>query len=155
MEFIAENGGGAGMRLKKTRAAFQAQRRALKLAKPASFSRRDEQFVLCPDRKELWLDRQTEMGHGSERADENFGPRNPSPHWRVTMSLRRLAGLMLAPMILMLVQILRFLVRALRRQGQEGPEWRRMMRARIAFGLLPLSYALLNLSGVVGLWLED
>jgi hypothetical protein len=71
------------------------------------------------------------------------------------MSLRRLAGLMLAPMILMLVWILRLLVRALRRQGQEGPEWRRMMRARIAFGLLPLTQAVLDLSGVVGLWLED
>jgi hypothetical protein len=71
------------------------------------------------------------------------------------MSLRRLAGLTLAPMILMLVWILRPLVRALRRQGQEGPEWRRMMRARIAFGLLPLSYAILNLSGVVALWLAD
>ena len=69
--------------------------------------------------------------------------------------LRRLAALMLALLLLRLIWILRPLVRALRLQGQEGPGWRRMMRARMAFPLARLSYALLNLSGVVAPWLAE
>jgi hypothetical protein len=81
-------------------------------------------------------------------------PQNPSPLWRITMtSLRRLAGLMLALMILKLVRILRLAVRTVRFQRQEGPEWLRMLRARIALGLVRLSHAVRALTGIVAPWL--
>ena len=70
-------------------------------------------------------------------------------------SLRRLAGLMLALLLLKLIRILRLLVRTLRLQRQDGPEWRRMARTRIAFRLVHLSHAVLDLSGVVALWLAE
>ena len=68
-------------------------------------------------------------------------------------SLRRLAAFMLALLILELVRILRLLVRILRLQRQEGPGWRRMVRMRIAFCLVRLSRAVLDLTGIVAPWL--
>ena len=67
--------------------------------------------------------------------------------------LRRLAALMLALMILELVRILRLLVTIMRLQRQEGPEWLRMIRLRIAFRLVRWSRAVLHLSGIVAPWL--
>jgi hypothetical protein len=69
--------------------------------------------------------------------------------------LRRLVAHMLALLLLRLIWILRPLVRALRLQGQEGPGWRRMIRARMAFPLMRLSHALLNLSGLIARWLAE
>jgi hypothetical protein len=67
--------------------------------------------------------------------------------------LRRLAALMLALLILKLVRLLRLAVRTVRLQRQEEPGWRRMIRARIALGLVRLSRAVLALTGVVAPWL--
>ena len=99
------------------------------------------------------------MGDGSERSDafseiSDGYSETLAADLRITMtSLRRLAGLMLALLILKLVRILRLLVRVVRLQRQEEPGWRRMVRARIALGLVRLSHAVLGLSGIVAPWL--
>jgi hypothetical protein len=101
----------------------------------------------------------TAMGHGLERSDafsevSDEYSETLAADLRITMTrLRRLAALMLALMILKLVSILRLLVRIMRLRRQEGPEWRRMIRMRIAFRLVRLSRAVLDLSGVVAPWL--
>jgi hypothetical protein len=68
--------------------------------------------------------------------------------------LRRLAALTLALVLLKLIRVLRLLVRSLR-LWSPGPGvwgWRRMIRMRIALGLVRLSRAVLNLSGIVAPW---
>jgi hypothetical protein len=71
--------------------------------------------------------------------------------------LRRLAALMLALMILTVVRILRLQVRMLRlwSPGPGARGWRRMIRARLALGLVRLSRAVLDLSGIVAPWLAE
>jgi hypothetical protein len=70
-------------------------------------------------------------------------------------SLRRLIGLLLAHMLLKLVRLLRLQVRTIRLRLLEGPGWRRMVRARIAFRLIRLSRVVLGLSGIAASWLAD
>jgi hypothetical protein len=62
------------------------------------------------------------------------------------------AGLDRRPELLW-VQRCRLRVRILRLQRQEGPGWRRMIRMRIAFCLVRLSRAVLDLTGIVAPWL--
>ena len=71
--------------------------------------------------------------------------------------LRRLAALMLALVILTVVRILRLQVRMLRlwAPGPGAWGWRRVIRARIALGLIRLSHVVLGLTGIVAPWLAE
>ena len=68
--------------------------------------------------------------------------------------LRRLIGLLLAHLLLRIIRILRLSLRAVKLQRQEGPGWRRMIRARIALRMIRLSHAVLGLSAQTVAWLE-
>ena len=67
-------------------------------------------------------------------------------------NLRRLIGLLLARLLLTLIRALRLSLRTVRLH-QEGPGWRRMIRARIALRLIRLSHVVVGLSGIAASWL--